>query len=222
MHLPIWIRAGAGIVLVGLAAWHASAVAQQAPRREALAKVIEGVTDPDPLVRLANLEDVIKRGNATEMQLAIKAAMASSDPDLRSVALRGYMAGVRELYLESKPAPDTAARLADPDDNGADIGPLRQNVATWATVTGGRLHVRVEKMDAATGRFSAYGMNRLEKIDDSVRGDGQVIGTRVRMSFAIYGLRRCTVELAPSSALVLEGAAACDNMPRMLLSMPMY
>jgi len=222
MHHPICIRAAAGILLVALASWHASAVAQQAQRREALAKVIEGVTDPDPLLRLAHLEDVIKRGNATEMQLAIKAAMASSDPDLRSVALRGYMVGVRELYLESKPAPDTAARLADPDDKGADMGPLRQNVATWAAVTGGRLHVRLEKMDAATGRFSAYGMNRLDKIDESVRGDGQVTGTRVRMSLAIYGLRRCTVELAPSTALVLEGAATCDNMPRMLLWMAMY
>jgi hypothetical protein len=198
------------------------AAAQQAQRREALAKVVEGVNDPDPLMRIANLEDILARGNATETQLAIKAAMAGNDPELRSIALRGYMVSTRDLYLDSRPAPEVQRRVEDPDAKEQEIATMRSQIAQWRAVTGDRLHVRLDKLDARTGRFSAYGMNQLDKLDERVRGDGNIVGSRIRMSFAVWNLRRCTVDLAPTSALTLEGSATCDNMPRMLLTMPMF
>ena len=213
----------AGVVL-GMCAFAScpEANAQEGQRREELAQVIERVNDPDPLLRIAALEDVLARGNATEVQLAIKAALNGSDPDLRSVALRGYAAALRDLYLDSRLPEEVEAALAKANSKDREALAARRAVAEWRQATADRLHVRLDQVDMKTGRFVAYGMNRVNKMDERLAGEGHVVGTRMRMSIGVHGVRRCAIELAPTTALTLEGSATCDNMPRMLLSMPMY
>jgi hypothetical protein len=199
-----------------------AADAQEDKRREELAKVIDKINDPDPLMRIAALEEILARGNATEVQLAIKAAMNSNDPDLKSVALRGYLASQRDLYLDARLPKEVEAALEQADAKDREAIVTRRAVAEWRQGTGDRVHVRLEKMDLKTGRFVAYGMNRLDKTDERTRGDGHIVGTRVRMSVGIWGVRRCVIELVPTQTLTLDGSATCDNMPRMLLSTQMY
>jgi len=215
-----WLMA---VMLAGVAFQGSPDVrAQEAKRREELGKVLDRINDPDPLLRIAVLEEVLARGNATEVQLAIKSALNGSDPDLKSLAMRGYAANLRDLYLDSSVPKEVQAALEQADDKDRGAAATRSAISEWRQATGDRLHVRLEKMDAKTGRFTAYGMNRLNKPDDRTAGDGHIVGTRLRMSIGILSLRRCVIELAPSSALMLEGSATCDNMPKMLLSMPMY
>jgi len=215
-----WLMA---VLLAGVAFQGSpDARAQEAGRREELSKVLDRINDPDPLMRIAVLEEVLARGNATEMQLAIKSALSGSDPDLKSLAMRGYAANLRDLYLDSAVAKEVQVVLEEADAKDRDAAAARRAISEWRQATGDRLHVRLEKVDAKTGRFTAYGMNRLNKTDERTAGDGHIVGTRMRMNIGILSLRRCVIELVPTNALMLEGSATCDSMPKMLLSMPMY
>jgi hypothetical protein len=211
------LAAAAAFALAGGAAFP-----QEGKRREELARVIDRINDPDPLMRIAALEEILARGNQTEVQLAIKAALNGSDPDLRSVALRGYIAGVRELYLDVSVPQDVEAALAEAPPKDQSAQQARRAIAEMRKATGGRLQVRLDKVDMKAGRFVTYGMNRLSQPDERVRGEGQVVGTQVRMGVGIYRFRRCAVELSPTPALTLEGSATCDNMPRLQLRTNMY
>jgi hypothetical protein len=191
-------------------------------RREALARVIEKINDPDPLMRLANLEAIIARGDPTEVQLAIKATLAGADPDMRSVALRSYAATLRDLFLDARLPAEVEAKLAGADRSDTALLRTAKYVADWRRATSGRLQIRLDKLDLRSGRFTAYGMNRLAKPDERTRGEGQIVGSRMRMDVAFWAAGRCAIELSPTPALVLEGTAACDNVPRMNVSMPMY
>jgi len=208
----------AGVTLLG----SPDAGAQEAKRREELSKVLDRINDPDPLLRIAVLEEVLARGNATEVQLAIKSALNGNDPDLKSLAMRGYAANLRDLYLDSALPEEVQAAIAQSNAKDRDAAAARRAISEWRQATGDRVHVRLEKMDAKTGRFTAYGMNRLSKPDERTAGEGHIVGTRMRMNIGILSLRRCVIELAPTNALMLQGSATCDNMPKMLLSMPMY
>jgi hypothetical protein len=214
----------AGLTCAGLlASAGTDAMAQSSgQRREALARVIEKINDPDPLMRIANLEEILARGDSTETQLAIKVALSGTDPDMKSVALRGYAATLHDLYLDAKLPADVAARLENADRRDAESVRTGRALATWRQATSDRLHIRLEKLDAKSGKFVAYGMNRLAKTDDRTRGEGQIVGSRMRINVGFWGTSRCTIEVSPSSALALEGTAACDNLPRMNVSMPMF
>lgn len=194
-------------------------------RREALARVVEQINDPDPLMRIAHLEAIVARGNATEIQLAVKATFAGTDADLKAVALRGYLSRVNDLYLDTRPTRELEALLGRDDEKAREVVDARNRTAQWRQATGDRVQVRVSKLDVASGRFSAYGMNRSDKTDERLRGDGQVLGTRVRASFGMViasRLKRCSIELAPTSALQFEGTVVCDDFPKMLVSAPMF
>jgi hypothetical protein len=193
-----------------------------ARRREELARVIDKVNDPDPLMRIANLEEIIARGDATEVQLAVKTALASNDAELRGIALRGYAANLRDLYLDTRVPKELEAKLSEADPRDREALQIKQALATWQRTTSNRLHVRIDKIDMKSGRFVAYGMNRLDKPNEQMRGEGQIVGGRMRMDVGFWGAKRCTIELSPAPSLNLEGTAVCEDMPRMLVSMPMY
>lgn len=215
----VWMIVG---VVVALAIGTGEAQAQAAKRREDLAKVVEQINDPDPLMRIAYLEEVLARGNATEIRLAVKAALGGSDADLKSVALMAYVASLSDLFIDSRISRELEDRLAKGDANDAALTDIRHQLALWQARTGGRLQVRIAKMDTKTGKFNAYGMNELVQPVENYKGEGQVTGTRVRIRTTFINLRLCALDLAATPKLTLEGTATCNDMPPMLLSMPMY
>jgi hypothetical protein len=83
-----------------------------AERRDALAEVADLINDPDPLMRLANMEYIVEEGDPLKIQLAVKGALASDDQDLRGLAMKAYVAANRTIVFEMRPAAEDQEKLA--------------------------------------------------------------------------------------------------------------
>ena len=90
------------LLWLGLAASGAAGQGTEAAgdRRDELARVAEALADPDPLQRVANMEAIVRRGDAVQTQFAIKTAFASDDRDLRGLAMRALLATLRQVDFE--------------------------------------------------------------------------------------------------------------------------
>src|ERR1700728_4808787 len=94
-------------VAISCAAWTAAQTSAPRPppkssqaRQEELAKVQELLSDPDPNARLANMEEIVKSGDATRLQVALRIVFHSDDPNMRALGLRAYIASLHELTFD--------------------------------------------------------------------------------------------------------------------------
>ena len=188
-----------------------------AQRRAALAAIPDRVNDPDPTMRLANMEDISSTGDVLAIQIAIKSALASKDPELHSLALRAYFKAQDHLQLE----------LQLPADMQQDR--LRQQCRPCNFFDGvsGRLLYDIDAVDFSRGRFTVYSMNNLRKRQEGYEGNGQVSGATITFTTNIqFGLGyQCAVQLRPTADLRLVGDAACTSATitgRFPVSMTMY
>jgi hypothetical protein len=203
--------------LVGLA--HAADSA--ADRREALAQVRERMGDPDPLMRLAYLEQLGTSQDQTAILLALRYALASDDADLRALALRLYMGNAKSLDLKVIPTQELRQLATDPQASKD----LNKRLLTLLAT--GYLRFRVADFDFKDASFKVYAMDGVNAPNEKYAGPGQVRGVSVSFSVKVYGLHgqpRCTVSLQPTADLELTGEAACETglqHPTVPVAMPM-
>jgi len=211
------------VAILGCHLTNAAEPAQTSAQRSAeLRRVIDKITDPDPLQRVANLEEIVRGGDAVSIQIALKTAFASKDPELRSVALRSYLATVTNLQFEirdpgegsepSKPGTAVQKPVSKPD----------QQIERLRAVLSRRFLLQIQEVDLKTGKFTVYAMNGLAKPRDDARSEGQVVGTRVRVLLNVYGAGQCAIEASPTSELSLEGTATCRGYPDVRISTEMF
>ncbi|MGI4976811.1 MAG: hypothetical protein ACRYG6_07695 [Janthinobacterium lividum] len=58
------------------------------------------LSDPDPTVRLATMQEAIRAGDASQRQMAIDAGLASNESAMVEMALRGVMANIQQIVME--------------------------------------------------------------------------------------------------------------------------
>jgi hypothetical protein len=193
-----------------------------ADRREELAQVRERMGDPDPLMRLAYLEELAASQDQTAILLALRYALASDDADLRALATRLYLANTNSLDLKVL----TPARLqqlaGDPEER------KKLNNRLVSLMASGYLRFRIADFDFKTSSFNVFAMDGLNAPNDKYAGPGQVRGATVSFSTKVYGLSsqpRCTITLQPTTDLDLAGEAACETgleHPVIPVGMPMF
>jgi hypothetical protein len=109
-------------ILAGLQTGQSQTTDKSSPtaeRRDQLARVKELLSDPDPLMRLANMEAILNSGDALKFQVALSLAFRSDDPDLRGLAMRAYIASRKEIALDIQLPPELQRKFdeaqADPE-----------------------------------------------------------------------------------------------------------
>jgi hypothetical protein len=78
------------------ASFDAAAVRRQAAQMAELRTLL---ADPDPNVRLLTLREAIRTGDTLQRQVAIEAALASSESAMVEIGLRGVLANVQQLII---------------------------------------------------------------------------------------------------------------------------
>lgn len=197
-------------------------------RRDQLAKVQEMLTDPDPLMREANMEEIIKSGDATRTRIALRIAVASDDKDLRALAMRAYLASAKEIVFDIT-MPDTLQKAYDAAKSNLDeLNELFNHpnyefmaqLHSWHMT----LYIRIVdyNMRSNAGNFSETVNNMKEK------GTFTVVGETVKgqLEYNVSGYpRQCHIVFKPTRELTLAGIIACDfgnHMPDLFISAPMF
>jgi hypothetical protein len=115
MRVPLQAAACAFACALGVAAAQAQRAApatppaQQTPqqprasveqRAAELRAVVGLVTSPDRDLNVANFEQIMESGDVRRIEIAVRTLVASDDPVMRGLAMRGYIAVTRQLELE--------------------------------------------------------------------------------------------------------------------------
>ena len=212
--MRLWGLVVAGAMLAGIGAGSSLAQAPSAQQRRAeLAKVQEMINDPDPLMRIANMETIVEEGDALKIQIAIRTAMSSDDRDLRSLAMKAFIARLSEVtFTLSGDAKDMAElQRASTDQARNDVltrkgNNLRtlENVQYRQKFLFRNFELKNSKGEVTRDGFTAPNYWR----NFAVIGDRLVFTTSTCMGSA--NSCPCEVEVRPTKDLKLVGAARCQ------------
>ena len=209
------VRAGLGAValLAGLSgppsAHSQSSSPSRTPqeRREQLAKVQEQLGDPDPLMRLAYMEDIMASGDGLRMQIAMRTAFASDDPDLRAIALRAYLASHKEFTFDVILPPDLQ-KLVDSATSGT-RQELNKRYPFLVTLTNYAYKIHLKVTD--------YKME--ENVGGMVANAGEapfsITGDELSMMITLANIGPCYIDFSPTRKQALEGTIACGQWPKL-------
>ena len=180
-----------------------------------LQAVGESINDPDPLMRLALLEEIIAKGDATEVQLAIRTAFTIDDPNIRSLALRAHFASFRTVVITAEyPAKIQAAIEA----GGDELEALEQKYGyhfEFMELLGGAFTFQTD-YDGSSPEFAVYSLNAVTETSDRYSGHGNIKGALVTIQSGtrLYGATEafnCTFEFSEYVGFTIKGTGSCDR-----------
>ncbi|UHS59190.1 hypothetical protein [Agrobacterium vaccinii] len=201
-----WI-AGAMISLLAL---H-PAFADPTARYGELQGVVDAINDPDPLMRLAQLEEILTKGDATEVQLAIRTAFTVDDPNVRSLALRSHFASFRTFVVTAELPEEIKKVLA-----GTDKSALQSLQSSYQLRFFNDLGYHLSFMSEAPKsnelefktKFLNDGRSREE-----FNGSGNIRGGMVTIVTPIYypnSEKSCSLEFVRYEGFTLKGMGSCN------------
>lgn len=208
----------ATIVLVGGTVY--PALADVNARYGELQAVIDAINDPDPLMRLAQLEEILAKGDATEVQLAIRTAFGVDDPNVRSLALRAHFASFRS-FIVTADYPEEIKTILDGKDEKLKEQ-VRKNYEyflKFLSYHGFQFAFQSEYPSADALEFATRSLNGLSPNDqdkDRYPGSGNIRGGLIDIVSSIHeraGITSsvsCSFEFSEYDAFTLKGYAACN------------
>ena len=193
--------------------------ATPAARREQFAKDQEAIGDPDPMMRVANMEAIIASNDGLRIDFAIRAAFASDDSQMKGLAMRAYFATHKQMTFDIALPPSVQAQY----DSGSPstIDELKRHYQYLATVSD--IAFRVQFMlpeytlGQNTGTISSYP-------DGSSPANFTITGTRLTALVHMKGIANdCYVDIRPGPTQTLAGTLACPNgWPKLAMSTPAF
>jgi hypothetical protein len=212
--------AALGLLLASLPASAALAQTGQlspAERRDQLAKVQEMLADPDPLLRLANMEAIVNSGDFLKLQVALRSALSSDDADLRGLAMRAYMATRQEATFDILLPPAVQRQY---DATGEDPDAKKALAAK---------NVYLPSLEASAFRiqlkFSDFEFGKARgTVESGNKGPFNINGDRfsTRLTVPLGGWRDCYIDFRPTRQLTLEGTLACGAWPKLAISTSVF
>jgi hypothetical protein len=182
-------------------------------RRDEIAKVQEMLADPDPLMRLTNMESIVKSGDTLKLQIALPIAFTGDDKDLRGLALRAYLASRKEITFEVALPSNVQAQLdasrSDPIAERA-FGtkyPFVSFIARYAN----RFQLSFPDYAFAQDRGTAYSASQT--------GAFTITGDRLAVKLLLNGWGECYVDFSPKGQ-VFSGTLACGSWPQLAITAP--
>ena len=212
-----------------LSAWQ-SAMAQNhrkeasspAARRDELAKVQELLGDPDPLMRLSNMEAIVNSGDGLRIQIALRTALSGDDPALRGLATRAYIATTQQVDFDIKLPPAIQKQYDAAEGDQSKLAPILRNVEVREASAAG-FHFRLVFKDYTISQSS--GTVAAEGADAKFTVSGERFFTHIPTRFGGLGTI-CDVEFRPSRDLLLDGTLWCASFgtasPKLIISAAMF
>lgn len=196
-------------------------------RHDQLARVQEMLADPDPLMRQANLEGIVKTGDEAQIRIALKIAFASDDKDLRAQALRAYLATTKQIVFSIKLPPNLQRQYDNVKFNPEELSALVSkpgygfigSLQAWHMMFD--ISIAAFDMNGDEGKFT-------QTTDSEHKGTFTVVGDTVQGQ-GIYAVgeytRSCQFSFKPTRELNLSGTLACDfgnNAPPETITAPLF
>lgn len=198
------------------AATASAALADPMDRYFELQEVIEQINDPDPLMRIAMLEQILAEGDATKVQLAIRAALTIDDPNVRSLALRTHFAAYSHFIITADYPEEIKTVMASGDGSG--LQELRRTYGNMFQMfdTIGHQFILEAKHAAPGGdHFEVYALNNVNGPSDRAKGEGNIRGALITIQttaqiFTHPNYYRCKFEFGEYEGLTATGTGSCD------------
>ena len=194
-------------------------------RRAELAQIQQDLADPDPLRRQAVIETIVESRDATKIDFALRIALGSEDAAVRAIALRAYMANLKELHFEEQAPPDVQRQVevalnGDPGQVADLINryPYLRKIADFSW----QVLFKLKNYDMSRNTGVASMNNPEHETTFTVTGD-HVSGT----GFTFW-IVPCRFDFQPEKLIkdglpVLKGTLTCnDGSPRLTIVAPMF
>lgn len=187
------------------------ALADATARYGELQGVVDAINDPDPLMRLAQLEEILKKGDATEVQLAIRTAFSVEDPNVRSLALRSHFAGFRTFVVTAELPEEVKAVLDGSDKKAADA--IRSSLQLrFFNNIGFQFSFQSEYPSSSELEFRTKFLNN-ERLQEEFVGSGNIRGGMVTLATPVVfmnGGKACSFEFTRYEGFTLKGMGSCN------------
>jgi hypothetical protein len=197
-------------------------------KRAELAQIQEQLSDPDSLKRQAAIMTIVESHNATKVDFALKIALAADDPSVRAIALRAYMANLKELRFDVQSPPDIQRQLdAALSGDPARIADLvkRYPYLEYVVAAGYEVHFRLKDYAMSSNTGQAWVSASNADLTFAISGD-RVSGTGGPFRFAECGFEFQPQMIVKNSPPVLKGTLQCAHngyfYPRLTITAPMF
>jgi hypothetical protein len=184
-----------------------SAATAQA-RRDQLAKIPELLADPDPNARIASMEAILDTNDATMIQLALRLAFQSDDANLRSLAMRAYIASAKELTFDIL-VPDTVKSQYDAvqfDSRSKDEFFRSYSYMQKLEQLGFRDHLVFQRYSRTESTGTLVDA-KMESDPAVFAISGDRLSVRVHEGWNGY----CYIDFRPSNNMTLQGTMSCEE-----------
>jgi len=186
-----------------------------AQRRDELARVQELINDADPLMRIANFEEIAAEGDAAKLQIAIKVALTGNDRTLRGLAFRAYLAGVQrfqaDLMIDANLQKQYDAAKSAGERQLRELNDRVRYLGRFVENTAMKADFQVSEFDMKKGRGKA----RINWFGNGRRDfEFQINGDRLIAVFGVDSVASpddCPIELRPTNDLQIAGQFICKN-----------
>lgn len=180
-------------------------------RRDQLAKVQEMLADPDPLLRLANMEAIVASGDALKIRIAIRTAFASDDTELRGLALRAYLATHKEITFDVllPPAAQKQYDATSPDK----VQEIYRQYPFLERLYGAAFRFRLMLTDYTLGQDGGT-------LQSGNEGHFTITGERFSTFVGVRDIGSCYVDFWPGRKQTLDGTLACGSWPKLAITAP--
>lgn len=176
-----------------------------------LQAVIDAINDPDPVMRLAQLDEILKKGDATEVQLAIRTAFSVEDPNVRSLALRAHFAGFKTFVITAQ-LPEEWQKAIDSTDKDMIEKVDRSILIRLFRDLGYQFSFESEYPSADNLEFGVKILNSSRKPEDYT-GSGNIRGGMVTVVTPVFFMsneRDCSFEFTEYEGFTLKGFGSCN------------
>ncbi|MBC7282745.1 hypothetical protein [Hoeflea sp.] len=187
------------------------AIADVTERYGELQSVIDAINDPDPLMRLAQLEEILENGNATDVQLAIRTAFTLDDPNVRSLALRAHFAGFR-TFVVTAGLPESVKEVLAGSDKDAANNIRNGYLLGLLESLGYKFSFQSEYPSSTELEFKTMLLND-QRQQTEFNGSGNIRGGMVTIAtpiFAYNNQRTCSFEFTEYEGFTLKGFGSCN------------
>lgn len=189
-------------------------------RRDELAAVGEQLSDPDPLMRRANMEEIVRSGDADRIQIALKLAFSSDDASMRSLAMRAYFAQAKRVSFDISLPPQVQKQYDAAEGDTRKLEELfrASDYVRRVSAVSFRIQVIINKYDFnKTDGVLSTTVDRDK--DFSISGDR--FSTIAVFPFGYT----CELDARPTRILTLEGTLTCPfgaGAPKLNVSAPLF
>jgi hypothetical protein len=172
------------------------------------------LADPDPLMRLTNMESIVKSEDSLKLQAALRTAFAGDDKELRGLALRAYLATRKEITFEVMLPPEVQAAYDTSRSDPSAERAFKQKYPfhTYLTGSANRFQLGFPDYAFAQDRGTAYSERR--------NGSFTITGERLTTMLPLHNWGQCYVDFAPTRRQAFEGTLACGPWPKLAITAP--